>query len=101
MEDNEILQHLISLEKDASDLVFDAQTEADRKIAEGENENRLRFEEKYAGEAELLENNYREKIIALKNKYKNDLEIYGESLKTQPVNFQAFSELAERLLIEK
>jgi len=101
MEDNEILQHLISLEKEASSLVYDAQAEADRKISEGENENRLRFEERYAEEAELLEKNYREIILSLKNKYKLELEQYGESLKNQPVNFQAFSELAERLLIEK
>ena len=101
MEDYEILQHLLSLEKKANTLIYDAQTEADRKVAEGEKLNRTRYEEIYSREVELLENNYKQNLSQIREKYRQQLELYKESLKTQSVDMQAFTTLAERLLIEK
>ena len=98
MDDHEILQQLLSLEKEASLLVYEAQTEADRRIAEGENQNRLRNEEAYAAEVESLENGYVKNLAALKEKYRQQLDIYRESLKTQPLDMKAFSALAGKLL---
>jgi len=101
MEDFEILQHLMSLEKEASNLVFDAQTESDKKIAEGDKQNRSRYESSFAKEIELLENMYRDNLSLIREKYNKQLDDYKESLKSQSVNMQDFSVLAERLLVEK
>ena len=101
MEDREILQHLLSLEKKANTLIYEAQAEADRKVAEGEKQNRTRYEESYAREVELLENDYKQNLSRIREKYRQQLELYGESLKTQSIDMQAFTSLAESLLIEK
>ena len=99
MDDHEILQQLLSLEKEASLLVYEAQAEADRRITEGENQNRLRYDECYAAEVDSLEEDYTKNLAALKEKYRQQLDTYRESLKTQPVNMEAFSALAKKLLI--
>ena len=99
MEDNEILQHLLNLEKEASLMVHDAKAEADRRISGGEKQNRIRFEEAYAREVKSLESQYNQKFAAIKENFRQQLELYRESLRTQPVDMKAFSSLAEKLLI--
>ena len=98
MDDYEILQHLLSLEKEASVLVYDAQAEADRRISEGEKQNRIRYEDTYAREVESLEDSYTQNFAAIKEKYRRQLELYRDSLKTQSADMEAFSSLAEKLL---
>jgi F0F1-type ATP synthase membrane subunit b/b' len=41
-EDKDVLQHLLHLEAEASALVDDAQAEADRRVSEGEKQNRAK-----------------------------------------------------------
>jgi vacuolar-type H+-ATPase subunit H len=101
MDDHEILQNLLSLEKEASALASDALAEADRRVSEGEKQNRARYEEAYAREAESLEGCYVQNLAAVKEDYRQQLETYRESLKTQPVDIKAFSSLAEKFLIFK
>ena len=45
MDDQELLQHLLDLDNKAAALVSDAQTEADRRITEGEKQNHARYDE--------------------------------------------------------
>ena len=98
MDDHEILQQLLSMEKEASLLAYEAQEEADRRIAEGEKQNRLRYEESYAEEVESLENGYAVNFAAVRENYRQQLELYRESLKTQPLDMKAFSTLAKKFL---
>ena len=101
MDDHEILQHLLSLENKAAALVDDAQAEADRRVSEGEKLNRSRYEETYAREVEALEVSYNQKITAVKEGYRKQLEEYGNYLRTIPIYPEAFSSLAEELLFYK
>ena len=101
MEDHEVLQHLINLEKEASLLVNEAQAEADKRISGAEKENRLLHENTCAREAESLEKHYTQYITAVKDDYSKQLEAYSESLKSMSVNMENFSCLAEKLMIIK
>ena len=98
MDDYEVFQHLLGLEKEAGVLVYDAQEEADRRISEGEKQNRIRYEEAYTREVEILEGRYAQNLAVIKEKYRQQMDLYRESLKTQPVDMKAFSSLAEKLL---
>ena len=98
MDDHEILQQLLSLEKEASLLVYEAQEEADRRINEGDKQNRLFYEESYAGKVKSLENAYTQNFAAIKENYRQELDLYRESLKTQPTDMKAFSSQAKKLL---
>ena len=99
MDDSEILQHLLSLENDAAAMVDDAQAEADRKVAEGEKQNRARYDEAYVREVEALEASFAEKIALARDNYRKELETYRDSLKNVPLDREAFFSLAERFLV--
>ena len=99
MDDRVILEHLFNLEAEAAALVDDAQAEADRRIAEGEKQNRVLFDEVYSREAAALEAGCVQKIAAVKEDYLKQLEALRESLKTMPLDREAFSSLAEKILL--
>jgi vacuolar-type H+-ATPase subunit H len=101
MDDHEVLQHLLGLEQEASALVDDAAAEADRRVSEGEKQNRVRYEDAYARDVESLEAHYTQNIANAREDYRKQLEAYRESLKTMPLDTEAFSSLAEKLLICK
>ena len=101
MDDQEILQHLLSLENEATAMVDDAQAEADRRVAEGEKQNRARYDETYAKEVEALEASFVEKIALTRDNYRKELEAYHDSLKNVPLDREAFFSLAEELLFQR
>ena len=99
MEDRDVLQHLLNLEAQAAALVDDAQAEADRRNSEGENENRIRYDEACSREIKNLEDAFTKERSAVKDDYRRQLEAYRESLKTMTLNTEAFSSLAEKFLL--
>ena len=101
MEDHEVLQRLLDIENDAADLVNGAQAEGDRRISEGEKQNRACHDEIYAGEVRALDASFAADTALTKENYKKQLDAYYESLKTMPLDTKAFFLLAEKLLIVK
>ena len=99
MDDHKVLHHLLNVENEAAALVTDAQTEADRRLAEGERENRLRHDEAYSKEVEILESDYEASLASIKEKYRNLLDGYRETLDNVSPDNKAFSSLAEKLLL--
>ena len=100
MDDHEILQHLLDLENEAAAMVNDAQAEADRRVTEGEKQNRANYDGVYAAEIAALDASFAESIAAVKEEYKKQLEEYHKSLKSVSLDMAAFSELAEELLLK-
>ena len=98
MDDHEVLQHLLNLESEAATLVTDAQTEADRRVAEGEKRNRARYDEIYSAEVAALEASYSRDIGIVREDYRKQMEDYLEGLKSIPLDVNAFSSLAEEIL---
>ena len=98
MDDQEVLQHLLKLEAEAAALVNDAQAEADRRVSEGEKQNRVQYDEVYAREVEVLEESQVKNLAAVKEEYRKQLDMYRESLKAISPDMGAFSSLTEKLL---
>ena len=98
MDEHEVLQQLLNLESKAAGLVNDAQAEADRRIAEGEKQNRAHYDSVYSTEVAGLEASYAQNIALVKQDYSTQLEEYLESLKAIPLDKASFSSLAEKLL---
>jgi regulator of protease activity HflC (stomatin/prohibitin superfamily) len=99
MENQEILQRLLEIESKASTLVDDAQAEADRRVSEGEKQNRARYDEQYSGEVAALEEAFSADIALARENYRKQLEEYGNSLKARLPDTKAFFSLAEKLLV--
>ncbi|MDR0497112.1 MAG: hypothetical protein LBH42_05825 [Treponema sp.] len=99
MDDHEILQHLLDIENEAAALVDEAQAEADRRISEGEKQNRAHHDEVYAAEVKTHEASFAEETALARDNYRKQLEAYHENLKTMPLDREAFFSLAEKLLL--
>ncbi|MDR2101125.1 MAG: hypothetical protein LBP43_00980 [Treponema sp.] len=95
-----ILQHLLQVESEAAALVDDAQAEADRRLAEGEKQNRQRYDDGYSREVAELDARFEAEIAAVREDYRKQLGAYQESLGRMAVNIKNFSRLVESLLFE-
>ena len=100
MDEQEVLQHLLDLENRAAGLVNDAQVEADRRLSEGEKQNRSHYDEIYSTEVAELEASYTKNIATVKEDYSTQLKTYLESLSSIPLDKAAFMSLAEKLLFK-
>jgi len=101
MENHEILQHLLEIESKAATLVDDAQAEADRRVSEGEKQNRALYDEHYAGEVKALEEAFSRDIALAREDYRRQLEEYHNNLKALRPDTGAFFSLAEKLLVSR
>jgi hypothetical protein len=92
-----VLNHLLKVESQASVLVDEAQAEADRRVVENEKKARALYEERYSLEAAELNGEYEKAVLMVKEDYKRQLEAYRENLEAMPVHADAFSRLADSL----
>jgi vacuolar-type H+-ATPase subunit H len=99
MEDTDVLQHLLEVEKQAALLVDDAQVEADRRIREAEEQHRLAYDGVYRGLMADLETEYQKKVEAANSEYDQSLAEYRRTFEEMPKDGGAFSSLAFSLLV--
>jgi vacuolar-type H+-ATPase subunit H len=99
MEDKNILQHLLEVEGKAASLVNDAQEEADRRIKEAEEQNRLVFDGEYQKLTAELETECQKELDKTKAEYDKSLDEHRESLDAMPRDNNAFSAMAFSLLL--
>jgi len=100
MEDRDVLQHLLEIEGQAAVLVDDAQAEADRRVKEAEEQNRLAYDGKYQKIVKELEAVCQKEVETAKTEYNKSLDEYRMSLDLMPRDAGAFSALAFSLLVE-
>ncbi|MDR1252970.1 MAG: hypothetical protein LBK62_12540 [Treponema sp.] len=98
MNDEEILAHLLKIEAEAAALVNDAQAEADRRVAEGEKQNRANYEERYQTETARLEAAYQTEKEKVKVQYQTELAVYREKLNAINADAGCFAASLEGLL---
>jgi phage host-nuclease inhibitor protein Gam len=99
--EQDVLHHLLEVESAASVLVNDAQTEADRRVTEGEKKCRAAYDEQYSREVRALDLQYEKEIASIKADYNSQLASYREGLALMPRQEEAFCRLAESLLIRE
>jgi vacuolar-type H+-ATPase subunit H len=99
MEDKDILQHLLEIEGEAAVLVNDAQAEADKRIKEAEEQNRLAYDGEYQNLIAELETEYKKELNAARTEYDKFLDEYRQSLDAMPRDNGAFSALIFSLLL--
>ncbi len=100
MDEQDMLRHLLEVESEAASLVNDAQIEADKRVAENEKQHRSRFDDQYSKEVSLLEENYRNALSEVRNRYDEELKAYRESFEHEKIDHEAFVSLAESFLFK-
>jgi vacuolar-type H+-ATPase subunit H len=101
MEDQNMLRHLLEIEGQAAVLVNDAQTEADRRIKEAEEQSRHAYDAEYQKYITELETQYHKEQEAVKAEYSAALDQYRLSLEDMPRDKGAFSAYVRSLLLDK
>jgi hypothetical protein len=95
-----ILGHLLKIEADAAAMADDAQAEADRRVAESEKQNRVRYDSEYGKQVEELDRAFEEGAARIRADYQAQLEAYRESLNSIPVDQGRFSAMVDKFLAD-
>ena len=94
----DILGHLIQVENDAANVLFDAQVEADKRISEARLQADSEFKSQYDALIVRLEKLSEEKMAELVAEHKDIFENFKSDLLKTKKNFGAFNLLMEKLL---
>jgi len=95
------LDHLLKVEAEAAALVSDAQTEADRRIHENEDRNRVAYEERLKAEAVSHRLSLEKEKDIIKNQYKAAFDAFKKKISNVNVNEESFFELFNQYLYSK
>jgi len=101
MDTTEVLGHLLKIESEAAALVNEAQAEADRRVADAEKKNRAVYDERFRGESERLEREFLKSKEAARQRYREELDAYKNTISSVTVNNELFSSLLDKFLAEE
>jgi len=92
------LDHLLEIEANAAALVNDAQSEADRRIRENDEKNRVLFDEKIKSEIQKNQSLLNSEIEKIKNDYNKTLDDYRRELSFVKADEEGFRRLLNNFL---
>ena len=95
---NNTLDHLLEIEASAAAMVNSAQEEADKRVRENEEKNRITFEERYKSEIQTREESLVKKRIKIEEQYQKALDDYRREVFSIIVDEEKFSVLFNRYL---
>lgn len=93
-----VINHLLSVEKDASVLIDNAVKEADEKTSKARNQANLQFQQKYDSCVAEMETEYQEKLQYIKDENSKEIEKFKTDLENKTLNTAAFKDLLDKLL---
>lgn len=103
MAENEanVISHLLNVEAQASDLVKEAQDEANKRLSSVHAKADAEFKEKFDKIVSELEKSYNDRISAIDEKHKEALEEYKSSVENAEQNKADFNAFLKKVLIEQ
>ncbi len=103
MAENEanVISHLLNVEAQASDLVKEAQDEANKRLSSVHAKADAEFKEKFDKIVSELEKSYNDRISAIDEKHKEALEEYKSSVENAEQNKDNFNAFLKKVLIEQ
>ncbi|MDR2864751.1 MAG: hypothetical protein LBV68_03970 [Spirochaetaceae bacterium] len=101
MDEQQTLNHLLDIEKNAAKIVDEAKNQALDRINEIERRCRSEYEAAYKKEYNALEDDYNTQIAELNREYEKKIEDYTNHIESIPINQQAFVLCAEQFLFQE
>jgi vacuolar-type H+-ATPase subunit H len=98
MEDQDTLQHLLEVEKKASELVLEAQKTADARLAQGERELREHCETLYEKSRKHSEEERLSELAHIDEQHQHALEVWKIELEKLPFHYTQFENLVRSLI---
>ena len=100
MSENNVISHLMNVENQASTLIFEAQTVAEKNISDARATAENLYKQKYEKLLNELELDYSEKIQKIIQNNKNSFNQYQQKIQDLPQDEKSFNELLDSLLFE-
>lgn len=91
------INHLLKIEKQASELIFDAQKEAEKRITKAKSKYNTDYKAQYEKIVLQMEEQFQDSYNKITKKYVNELEQYKKSLEDKKQNKAEFYSLLEKL----
>ena len=99
-EEIDIINHLLSVEKNAAVLIDNAVREADSRTSKARNEAAAAFKTQYDECVAAMDSEYHKTVDAIKEKHQQDFAQFKSELQNQQNNYSAFNSLMDKLLFE-
>ena len=99
-EEIDVINHLLSVEKNAAVLIDNAVREADSRTSKARNDAAAAYKTQYDECVAVMEKEYQKTIDNVKTKHQQDLEKFKSELENQQNNYKAFNSLMDELLFK-
>ena len=100
MSEIDVIGHLMDVESQASALIFEAQTVAEKNISDARATAENLYKQKYENLINDLESDYSEKIQKILKNNKNSFNEYQQKIQDLPQDIESFNKLLDTLLFE-
>lgn len=97
-EEMDVIQHLLEIERQASEILVHAQEDADKKIAETRAQTEVEFKEKFSAFLKDLDKQDENARQVVKNQHEKDFLAFKDSLTSTKKDFDSFNSLFEKLI---
>jgi len=98
--DQNVIEHLFDVEREASELLSSAQAEYDKRLEAAHNETERQFKQEYEKIINENESRYEESIAVIKEEHQKKLDSYYSEVKSWPQNIQKLNGLLEKLFFQ-
>ena len=98
MTETDVIGHLLNIEQQAADLLLDAQTEADRRIAEARNTAENQYKTQYEKLIQDFESKYSSEVKAVDTIHDSTMSNYKDTINHNETDTTAFDALMNELL---
>ena len=99
-EEIDVINHLLSVEKNAAVLIDNAVKEADSRTSKARNEAAAAFKTQYDECVAAMDREYHKTVDTIKEKHQQDFEQFKSELQNQQNNYSAFNSLMDKLLFQ-
>jgi len=93
------IKHLLEVEKNASALINDAKTEADKRLSEAHLKYNSIYKEKYDQLVAHLDDDFKKSHEQIEAKYNKELDDYKASIEAKSQDKKSFESLLDKLLM--
>ena len=99
-EEIDIINHLLSVEKNAAVLIDNAVQQADSRTSKARNDAAALFKTQYDECVASMEKEYEHSVEMVKTKHHNEFEQFKAELENQQNNYKDFDSLMDKLLFK-
>jgi len=96
--ETDVIGHLIDIEQQAATLLFDAQTESDRRITEAKTKADDQYKAGYEKIVASLEDSFNNRKQSLLDGHQKQIDEFKNRIESQPKTEEQFNQLLKELL---